>query len=113
VLSLRRGRAYVHMRGRRCNQAIRPSAWSGVVRAFVCEHGCLCERMYALCHVRSRLLPSLSPISHEHFISIPPTNPSPGIALSNTAMVSQAMVHPFSRPPSAPRLLIIRASMHL
>jgi hypothetical protein len=72
VFGLRRGRACVHMRGRRCTQAIRPSAWSGVECACVCEHGCLCWRMYALWHVRSRVPHSPSPMSHPEIIRIPP-----------------------------------------
>jgi hypothetical protein len=90
VLGLLRGRACVHMRGRRCTQAIRPSAWSDVLRWCVCEHACLCGRMYALCHVCTQVPPFLSPISHQYIIGKRPT----------TDMVSQAMVHPFPRPPS-------------
>jgi hypothetical protein len=61
--------------------------------AMVLVRACLLVRAH-VCHV---LTPYLSPISHQLIISIP----SPQLLSPlTTAMVSQAMVHLFPRPPS-------------
>jgi hypothetical protein len=93
VFGYRRGRACVYMCGCRCNQAIRPFAWSGALCWCVCEHACFCGRVYAL---ECFLLPLQYPIStssaYYHSKAWPESH--------KHAMVSQAMVHPFPRPPS-------------
>jgi hypothetical protein len=99
-LGLRRGRACVHMRGRRCTQAIRPSAWPDVVCACVRVRACL----LVLAHARSLScmhssasfsLADVPSTHHQHS-----TTPTPVTAPFSTAMVSQALVHCFARPPS-------------
>jgi hypothetical protein len=77
-LCSRRGRACVHMRRRRCTQAIRPFAWSGVVRVFAsmldfagsCRHSV----MYALeCRLLSRRYPIDTSSSFHHPKSLLPS----------------------------------------